>query len=237
MDTGCTLTVMPFAEAKLWANCWSTGARWASVQITRSVLGSRTGGALDDEEPAEDGAAEELEPDADGEEAGDADDAAEFEADFEDELEQPVRERAAATTATAAVVKEGRNLTMTPLVSGCGKGREQKAGPRRPTSALQVRALMAAGSGRDSLLTRQTLTGNSGRTIRCSFLRRCFRTVRVCFYVSASGPVDARTTNSGKNSDSVLRMVTPRIWSISVRAAATPIDSTGWRTVVSGGSV
>jgi hypothetical protein len=72
-------------------------------------LGSRTGGALADEE-AVDGE-EELEDDADGELA---EDAAEFDAGFEDELEQPVRERAAATTATAAVVKEGRYLTMTP---------------------------------------------------------------------------------------------------------------------------
>ncbi|WP_230418442.1 hypothetical protein [Catenulispora pinistramenti] len=79
------------------------------------MLGSRTGGALAEEEPAEAAAAvDALEPDADGEE----DDPA---ADFEDELEQPVRERAAATTATAAVVKEGRYLTMTPLVSCWGK--------------------------------------------------------------------------------------------------------------------
>jgi hypothetical protein len=80
-------------------------------------LGSRTGGALADEE-AVDGE-EELEDDADGELA---EDAAEFDAGFEDELEQPVRERAAATTATAADAKEGRYLTMIPSVSGCGKG-------------------------------------------------------------------------------------------------------------------
>jgi hypothetical protein len=77
------------------------------------VLGSRTGGALEEELA---GAAEELELDADGEEAVDVEEL-EPAADFEDELEQPVRERAAATTATAAVDKEGRYLTMTPLVS------------------------------------------------------------------------------------------------------------------------
>ena len=195
--------------------------------MTRSVLGSRTGGAVEEDD---DGAAAEL----DAEDAGEDADELELEADFDAELEQPVRERAAATTATAAVVKEGRNLTMTPLVSGCGMGKD---GTRCPTAASQVRTLMSAGSGRDSLLTPQTLTGNSGRTIRCGFLRRCFKNVHPCFYVSARGAVEARTTNSGKNSDSVLRMVTPRIWSMSVRAAATPIDSTGWRTVVSGGSV
>jgi hypothetical protein len=76
-------------------------------------------------EEEEDGAAGELEPDADGEEAEDVEPVPA--AVFEDELEQPVRERAAATTATDAVVKEGRNLTMTPLVSGCGKGRKYPA--------------------------------------------------------------------------------------------------------------
>jgi hypothetical protein len=75
-------------------------------------------------EEEEDGAAAELEPDADGEEAVLVVEVepAEPAADFEDELEQPVRERAAATTATLAVVKEGRNLTMTPLVGVVAKG-------------------------------------------------------------------------------------------------------------------
>jgi hypothetical protein len=70
------------------------------------------------EEDDDGAAADELELEADGEEAEDAEPAA----DFDDELEQPVRERAAATTATAAVVEEGRYLTMTPSVSGCGNG-------------------------------------------------------------------------------------------------------------------
>jgi hypothetical protein len=78
-------------------------------------LGSRTGGALEEELAA---AAEELVDEA-GVEAEDPEAAADFEA----ELEQPVRERAATTTATAAIVKEGRFLTMTPLVSCQEKGR------------------------------------------------------------------------------------------------------------------
>ncbi|WP_228563867.1 MULTISPECIES: hypothetical protein [Catenulispora] len=78
------------------------------------MLGSRTGGALEEDEGAD---AAELELVADGEEAELVEDDEPAAADFEDELEQPVRERAAATTATAAVVKEGRYLTMTPLVS------------------------------------------------------------------------------------------------------------------------
>ncbi|WP_370355946.1 hypothetical protein [Catenulispora sp. EB89] len=79
------------------------------------MLGSRTGGALEEDEGAD--ATEELELVADGEEAEPVEDDEPAAAGFEDELEQPVRERAAATTATAAVVKEGRYLTMTPLVS------------------------------------------------------------------------------------------------------------------------
>jgi hypothetical protein len=82
-------------------------------------LGSRTGGAVEEDDDG--AAAAELEGVADGEEAEDA--GFEPEADFEDELEQPVRERAAATTVIAAVVKEGRYLTMTPSVSGCGNGK------------------------------------------------------------------------------------------------------------------
>jgi hypothetical protein len=85
-------------------------------------LGSRTGGALEDDDGA--AAADEEELDA-GVEAADVEEV-EPDADFEDELEQPVRERAAATTATAADVKEGRYLTMTPSVSGCGKGGRNK---------------------------------------------------------------------------------------------------------------
>jgi hypothetical protein len=77
-----------------------------------------------DDDDAAAGAELEDEPDAVGLDADEAEpDAAEvFDAalGLEDELEQPARESVAATTAIAAVGRQGRYLTMTPSVSGCG---------------------------------------------------------------------------------------------------------------------
>jgi len=139
-------------------------------------LGSRTGAALEEDE-----AGAELESVADGDD--DAEDLAP--ADFEDELEQPVRERAAATTAIAPVVREERYLTMTPSVSGYGTMKRRNGhsrscryrgtgGNRLPIPAFNINGLMEMRSGRDSPLTTETLTRNFSEATRCSFLRRCF---------------------------------------------------------------
>ncbi|MBO0731842.1 MAG: hypothetical protein J2P57_21465, partial [Acidimicrobiaceae bacterium] len=63
--TGCTLTETPFWSPKLLAKGASTGARCASVQITRSAL-PRAGAPLDEAEAEAEGDAElEAEGDAD----------------------------------------------------------------------------------------------------------------------------------------------------------------------------
>ena len=54
---------------------------------------------------------------------------------------------------------------------------------------------------------------------------------------AGAGPVEPRTTSSGSNSSSSGFGTTVSIWLTSSATAALPIDSIGWRTVVSGGSV
>jgi hypothetical protein len=53
----------------------------------------------------------------------------------------------------------------------------------------------------------------------------------------AAGAVEPRTTNSGSNSSLSAAATVPSIWLASSFTAARPIDSMGWRMVVSGGSV
>jgi hypothetical protein len=52
-----------------------------------------------------------------------------------------------------------------------------------------------------------------------------------------TGPVEARTTSSGSNSNSPGVKEPPAIWFISNSTTALPIGSMGCRTVLSGGSV
>ena len=54
---------------------------------------------------------------------------------------------------------------------------------------------------------------------------------------ATAGPVEPRTTSSGSNSSSSGCGIVVSIWLTKSATAAFPIDSTGWRTVVSGGSV
>ncbi|GAA1979181.1 hypothetical protein GCM10009838_45210 [Catenulispora subtropica] len=172
MATACTLTEMPCEDAKLLAKSCRTGARWASVQITRSVLGSRTGGAVEDDDAA---AGAELEAEAEGVAAPEPEeDGFEAALGLEEELEQPATGSVAATTAIAAIEREGRYLTMTPSVSGCGNDGDT------PHQGFD-RSLIPAPSGRDSPLTPPTITGNSRRAICCRFLLLRFRSARRCF--------------------------------------------------------
>jgi hypothetical protein len=68
--------------------------------------------------------------------------------------------------------------------------------------------------------------GHAAGTVRGVWLTR-----------STAMAVDPRTTSSGANRYSDLGAAKPLISSTSVRTAANPIAETGWRRVVSGGSV
>src|SRR5690606_1819041 len=63
------------------------------------------------------------------------------------------------------------------------------------------------------------------------------RATRVAQPPGGAAAVEPRTTSSGRNRYSVCGAPWPRISSTSARTAAAAIARTGWRTVVSGGSV